>query len=128
MADDLADVDLHWRIDLARNGDGKPLADFLRRNEPIPPVLREFLATVVEGKTPLKRPRKLTYEWRSRRYLLEMEVVRLVNIEMGGKRNTNLRTRLTLKWCDIFGTTPNAVKDFIHHCRDGVKRRKSGLK
>src|SRR6266404_9352700 len=41
MADNLAEDDLKWRIDLARKGDGELLAELLSeilsRNEPVPP-------------------------------------------------------------------------------------------
>jgi hypothetical protein len=115
---DLAVVNLEWMIRLARNGDGEPLAKWLHRGEPVEPMLREFLAKVVAGKIKLKRPRKLTYAARSRRYLREQMVVRLVDHEMRAsnkRRDMGLRTKLTRKWCEDYGTTENAVADFLRH-------------
>src|SRR5258708_19633220 len=60
MADNLAEDDLKWRIDLARKGDGELLAELLSeilsRNEPVPPNLCEFLVGGVAGKIILKPP------------------------------------------------------------------------
>jgi hypothetical protein len=46
MADNLAEDDLKWRIDLARKGDGELLAELLSeilsRNEPVPPSCASF--------------------------------------------------------------------------------------
>ena len=125
---DLAVVGLEWMIDLALNGDGEPLAKWLRRGKPIEPMLREFLAEVVAGKIKLKRPGKLTYAARSRRYLREEMVVRFVEHEMreiGKRRDTDLRTKLTRKWCEANGTTPNAVADFLRYQKSRAAKRRT---
>jgi hypothetical protein len=120
MADSLADVDLEWRIDLARKGDGELLAELLRRNEPIPPKLREFLIGVFAGEIKLKRPllRTRTYMARSRLWLREKSVMQIVEIEMrkhGKQRDKNLRTQLIRKWCEVYGTSPAEVDRFRKH-------------
>lgn len=122
---DLAVVDLEWRIWLAKKGDGELLAELLRRNEPIHPTLREFLAGVVASRIKLKRPvlRTRTYMARGQRWHNERMVVHCVDAEMGKRRNTAERTRLIDKFSQIFGTNPNAVSDFIKYGRTAAKRR-----
>ena len=121
IAHDLAEVDLEWLIDLAKKGDGGPLAKQLLSDDFTPPkMLREFLAGVVTGKIKLKRPRTPTYELREQRHLRERYVVMMVDHEMqlaGQQRDTALRTHLTWKWCDCFDTTPNRVESYLRHPR-----------
>jgi hypothetical protein len=121
IAHDLAEVDLEWRIDLAKKGDGGPLAKWLLSDNFAPrKILLAFFAGVVTGKIKLKRPRKLTYELREQRHLRERYVVLLVDHEMrlaGKQRDRNLRTKLTRKWCDRFDTTPNRVESYLRHPR-----------
>jgi len=124
MADNLAEDDLKWRIDLARKGDGELLAELLSeilsRNEPVPPKLCEFLVGVVAGKIILKPPllRTRTFKEMSRRWLLEKHAAHAVEIEMrdhGKQRDKKLRTALTRKWFEAYGTTPAAVEYFLRH-------------
>jgi hypothetical protein len=128
---DIADVDLEWRILLAKDGDGELLAELLHRNEPIHPTLRKFLAEVVAGKIRLKPPRKLTYKSRSRQYLREQMVVWFVEHEMsesGKRRDKDLRTELTQKWCKANGTTVNAVADFQRYQKSRVAKRRASAR
>jgi hypothetical protein len=116
----LAEVDLEWRIDLAKKGDGGPLAKWLLSDHSAPQQLREFFAGVVTGKIRLKRQRKRTHESEERRHLHERFVVQMVDHEMqlaGKQRDRNLRTKLTSKWCDRCGTTPSRVDDYLRHPR-----------
>jgi hypothetical protein len=113
---DLSELDLEWRISLAKDGDGGPLAKRLLSDAyPITSSLRKFLAGVVTGKIKLKRPRKLTYESREQRHWRERKVVWMVNYEMrqaGKQRDKKLRTFPIRKWCEKFGTKPNIVADY----------------
>lgn len=126
MADSIAEVDLEWRIGLARKGDGKPLAQLLlwknadRIYDLIPRNLRAFLVKVVAGKIILKRPllRTRTYIARSRHWLREQAVTRAVEMEMrahGKLRDKGLRTLLTRKWSKVYGTTVTRVDAFRDH-------------
>jgi hypothetical protein len=116
---DLAVVDLKWRIGLAKNGDSGPLAELLLRSkDPIPYMLRKFLAGVITHKIKLKRPKKLTDEWKSRRFWKERNVAWAVDDEMrsrGKQRDEALRTYLTRTWSEYYRTTPNAVASYRKH-------------
>jgi hypothetical protein len=124
---DLAIVNLEWMIHLARNGDGEPLAKWLRRDKPVEPVLRKFLADVIAGKIKLKRPTKRTYLWKVNRFQREQMVVTMVDYQMrqkGRLRDTTLRTGLTDDWCIYYDTTPIAVAAYLKYQKGrAVKRR-----
>jgi hypothetical protein len=118
MTQDLAIVDLLWKIELARNGDGEMLAQLLRLQgeRPLHPALKKFLADVVAGKVKLKRPRWLTWRWKHvDRYWREGRVVFMVDFEMekrGKQRDKHLRKKLTSKWCKEFDTNERAVAEY----------------
>ena len=117
MGDDLESVELEWLIELARKGDGEQLADLIRRNEPLDPKLRAFVADVVAGKIRLRRPPKVTYLDRRRsRWNREKQLVEIVEFKMreaGKQRDLAMRARLTGEWCPDFGTTPKRVAEYI---------------
>ncbi|NVN88604.1 MAG: hypothetical protein HXX15_21200 [Rhodopseudomonas sp.] len=119
---DLTEIDLEWKIGLAQKGDGELLAELIRSDEPIKPILREFLADVVAGKIKLAVPvlRTRSYIAKSGRWLREKAVVRAVRVKMrdaGKERDKFLRTKLTRIWCGVYGTTPNDVEDYQRHSR-----------
>ena len=128
---DLAVVNLEWMISLALDGDGEMLAELIRQNEPVHPILREFLADVVSGKIRLAPRRKLTYKSGLRRYLSEKMVVFFVESEMrdnGKQRDKALRTKLTHKWCKAYGTTINAVDDYLRYQKSRDAKRRARVK
>jgi hypothetical protein len=122
MARNLVTVDLDWRINLAKKGDGELLADlissaqdrkWLIRHEP----LWDFLAAVVHGKVRLPRPRKLTWLAKDRRWQRERAVARAVHVQMkidGKQRDKGAREYWTRKYCVAYGTTPAAVAAYKH--------------
>lgn len=132
MADDLADMDIEWRIGLARKGDWSELAIFMAReearNKPLPEQLRLFLLDVFSGKVKFKGPvsRSKTYGFKANRYIREKAVAEMVEIQMrlaGRVRNSNkdrIRTRLLEEWCRSYDTSEARVKDYL---RLPLKRR-----
>ena len=121
---DIMNVDLEWRIDLAKKGDGEPLAELLRserrrdellRSKPRADFLWDFLAGVVAGEIKLPAPRKRTYLTKSRRWLLEAAVAR--GVYMGKCRNSAERDYWTRKLCEAYGTTPDRVAAFTRSNR-----------
>jgi hypothetical protein len=124
MADDVADprFDLHWRIKLAREGAGGPLAEYIRELD-VDPSLRDFLIGIVTGAVKLPR-RKLTYQERHHRYLREFQVVEMVDYLMGKRRDKHERNRLTAEWSKNFGTTEDQVANFLNQIE---ARRRAGL-
>jgi hypothetical protein len=132
---DIRDEIVEWSIDLAKRGDWSGIAGFLRSDMQIPPLLRLFLADVFEGKEKMRGPIKATYQARSDRWLSEMMVARFVDSGMchrGRQRDRNLRTQLTRKWCEVYGTTPDRVEKWLRFPsarrfphRQGLRQKKS---
>jgi hypothetical protein len=126
---DIMTSELEWRIELARKGDGELLAEWLRSNqerdellqcEPAAEILWSFLADVVAGKARLSAPLKLSYMARKRRWVREERVAAAVAARMNSRRNKSERDYWTRKLCEAYGTTPDAVADFI---RSSQRRR-----
>lgn len=126
-------VNLDFLIELARNGDGKLLAEIIRKCGLYHPKLRDFARDLVidalEGK--IQRPHKLTWAAARDRGWRERAVVRAVNRKMGNRRNTDQRTAWTKEFCDRYDTTADAVERFLWHppkLTAAVKRRRSARK
>ena len=117
---DIARLNLQWLLQLAREGDQRELAKHLRKDTTIipDPELRAFIVGLLDGSIKPKRQRKLTAAHKMRRTLhgiREQNVAFIVDRIMGKRRDKAERLRLTKKACEHFGTTPEAVAQFLKH-------------
>jgi hypothetical protein len=122
---DLADLGLDWAIEQAKDGQREILAKQIEHWEgSMPPKLLQFLAGVVSGDIKLKRPKKTPYLIRRLRNSPERNVVFMVDAQMkklGKQRDKHLRTALTRKWSEYFGTNEDRVASYRKH-RDRPRR------